>query len=436
MACSRATAIPAPRSAWCESGHWGFNAPIDPVTKAIHGMPDALVSTAPNTQDQFGADVTLTGEFQMFGLRHEVAFGGDYTHFKSNRPTGFHQMSDGLVSNVLEFDPAMYADPRLSPAAIDIQSVSTSRQGGVFGTLKVHVGDSWSVIGGARVGSDRVTTDAVATFGGITQTFPTRSMGSSRVVTPYAGVIYDIGEHYSLYASYADIYTTIGAFERVDGRLLGPANGVNTEVGIKGAWRDGALNALLAIYRVHQYGIPVPDPAGRPDGAPFDCCYVPGKHVSRGVDVELAGSPTPGWLLGAGYSYNTNYAATGNELSDTTPKHQLKAWTSHRLPGVAHRWNVGGSLQAQTGIFRRGVACGTYSVTGICSNGLVNYKLMMPAYVALDLRAAYQVTPEWEAALTVSNVFDKVYYETAGSFGTGNWYAAPRAFLLRVDGRL
>jgi iron complex outermembrane recepter protein len=44
--------------------------------------------------------------------------------------------------------------------------------------------------------------------------------------------------------------------------------------------------------------------------------------------------------------------------------------------------------------------------------------------------------PEWEAALTVSNVFDKVHYETVGSYGTGNWYAAPRALLLRVDGRL
>ena len=51
----------------------------------------------------------------------------------------------------------------------------------------------------------------------------------------------------------------------------------------------------------------------------------------------------------------------------------------------------------------------------------------------LDLRGSYQIQPHWQAALTVSNVFDRVYYQTLSL--TNNWYGEPRAVTLRVDGK-
>ena len=65
-------------------GYGAFDSPVDPITKALPVLPFALFSPSPNTQDQFVFDGTLTGSFELFGRRLDVAVGGDYTHFKGD----------------------------------------------------------------------------------------------------------------------------------------------------------------------------------------------------------------------------------------------------------------------------------------------------------------------------------------------------------------
>jgi len=275
----------------------------------------------------------------------------------------------------------------------------------------------------------------ITSFGDLTLTDSASDRGNDSVVTPYGGIIQDVGDHYSLYASYAEIYSTSGDFERQDGRRLGPLHGVNQEVGIKGAWREGSLNGLLAVYRIRQFGVPIEDPTGPlAGGGRLGCCFVPAAHRSEGVDLELAGSLAQRWLFGGGYSYNRNHSAEGGELSSRTPRHLLKFWTGYQLPGAANRWNIGGSAHVQSRVSQRGLVCSVYTLTGICRDEILTYKMTLPSVYTVDLRAAYDVTQNWKLALTVSNLFDLNYYETVGSFSTGNWYAPPSAYLLRVSG--
>jgi len=51
-----------------------------------------------------------------------------------------------------------------------------------------------------------------------------------------------------------------------------------------------------------------------------------------------------------------------------------------------------------------------------------------------DLRAGFDVDSNWRVALSVNNVFDKVYYEALESTLSG-WYGEPRNWMLRIDGR-
>jgi outer membrane receptor for ferric coprogen and ferric-rhodotorulic acid len=53
-----------------------------------------------------------------------------------------------------------------------------------------------------------------------------------------------------------------------------------------------------------------------------------------------------------------------------------------------------------------------------------------------ELRFAYEFNPHWRAALSVNNVFDRVYYQTIGTPYEGNWYGEPRNVLLRIDAKL
>jgi outer membrane receptor for ferric coprogen and ferric-rhodotorulic acid len=57
------------------------------------------------------------------------------------------------------------------------------------------------------------------------------------------------------------------------------------------------------------------------------------------------------------------------------------------------------------------------------------------SFAVIDLRAGYQIDAHWRAALSINNVFDRIYYQTIGTPLNGSWYGAPRGFVLRIDGK-
>jgi outer membrane receptor protein involved in Fe transport len=56
-------------------------------------------------------------------------------------------------------------------------------------------------------------------------------------------------------------------------------------------------------------------------------------------------------------------------------------------------------------------------------------------YAVLDLRAGYRLSPNWEVALGMNNVFDKRYYLSQDTLGLQLWYGEPRNFMLRIDAK-
>jgi outer membrane receptor for ferric coprogen and ferric-rhodotorulic acid len=222
-----------------------------------------------------------------------------------------------------------------------------------------------------------------------------------------------------------------------DGSLLPAADGVTVETGVRAAWREGALNGLLAFYNIDQRGLAVVTnfvPPGGPVNI-LNCCYEPsGSNRSKGIDAELSGRLAPGWAIGSGYTYNTNKSKSGDAISSSTPRHLLKLWTNYDLRGTSRRWDVGGDLHVQTGNYTAGQNCVTDSL-GLCIVRQGNFRDVQGFYTVVNLRLGYQIDSHWRAALSVNNIFDRVYFQTIGTPSSGNWYGDPRNFLLRVDGR-
>lgn len=78
----------------------------------------------------------------------------------------------------------------------------------------------------------------------------------SGVVTPYAGVVLDLNDTFSVYASYTNIFQPQTYYKTASNTSLGPLQGDNYELGIKGEFYDGALNASLALFEVQQKNTP------------------------------------------------------------------------------------------------------------------------------------------------------------------------------------
>jgi outer membrane receptor for ferric coprogen and ferric-rhodotorulic acid len=267
---------------------------------------------------------------------------------------------------------------------------------------------------------------------------------STGVVTPYAGLTYDINKLYTLYASYADIFQPNAGQITPEGSALPAMRGVNLEVGAKAAWYDGLLNGSFALFKINQRNNPAY--VSTPNlGNLQNCCYLPGDNTSKGIDTELTGHLTPSWQIGAGYTFDVNRqnanvanvpGVPGGLLSTITPKHILKVWTNYRLPGVADRWSLGGGVRAQSSSYSIGYACPVSDSMGNCLGASVPYNIRQGFYTVVTLRAAYVINTHWSVALNVDNLFDRAYYQTLGTVVGGNWYGTPRSFMLTLRGQL
>jgi len=411
-----------------------FNGRIDPVTNELNRRPIASFSVSPTIHTQGTTDVTVTGTLERFGWREEVAIGTDFTHLQFRSDDDEYSAAGALLRDPRAFDPRGYPDPRLRapPDSEDAATASVDRWG-MFASLRIYFDDAWSIVGGARLSGDSAHTQSTSRLPFAPDPVVVSGrLGTDHVLTPYAGLMYAFDRHYSLYASYADIYRAQDSlFERTPGHLVGAVRGVNTEAGIKGEWRDGALNGLLALYRVEQSNLPAPassfaDPplAGIPA-----CCYTSVSSKSRGVDTELSGELAPGWNVGLGYSYNLNESPTHDPLSTFTPKHLLKAWTSVGLPGTFSRWRIGGSLHAQSETTTRSGAPFCPAPTFEC----IPVEAVQPAYAVLDLRASFDVDRNWKVALSLNNALDRIYYQSSNFPTLRFWYGEPRNWMLRID---
>ena len=295
-----------------------------------------------------------------------------------------------------------------------------------------------SVVGGARLSSNRLSNAISSGVGGVTSPGLTEETKDHNKVTPFVGATYDLNPHYSLYASYADIYQTNNGQSEVGGAFVPPADGIDREVGIKASWRNGALNGLVVLYDIEQRGLAVRDPSTSfvDQQGLSTCCFFPsGTNKSSGVDAELNGELAPGWLIGSGYTFDVNHALAGGELSSATPRHLFKIWSSWQLPGEYQRWTIGGSVQAQSSNFEAGSLCAQLDSFGNCLVSQQYFREVQGSFGVIDFRAGYQIDPHWRAALSVNNVFDRIYYQTIGIPAGDNWYGEPRGFVLRVDGR-
>lgn len=409
-----------------ERTYGSFDASINPATNALNERPTVDTFGRPAIYEQGSADATLTGTLHWFGWREEVAIGADFTRFNNREDWDFYIGGFGpLLLDPRTFDPANYPDPRETHTPEAGQAVRwATDQYGMFASLRVDFDDAWSIVGGARLSGDETDILLITSIPRDQPVFRipvSQRWGTDHIVTPYAGLTYTFNRHYSLYASYADIYYAQRTEERTPGNRLRPRRGVNIEAGIKAEWRNGAINGSLAGYRIEQSRIAQ---LIYNDAGPGNCCFGGLSSKSRGVDTELSGQLLPGWVIGAGYSFNENEGPTGDLLSTITPKHLLKAWTNVRLPGVLNRWQVGGSLHAQS------------KTTNRKPESPVEFT--QPAYGVVDLRAGFDVDENWQVALSMNNVLDKVYYQSIDSLdlpAINVWYGEPRHWMMRIDGR-
>ncbi|KHL73806.1 TonB-dependent receptor [Pseudomonas putida] len=374
-------------------------------------------------QVDYGLDAYVDGTFDAFGQQHELVLGMNAS--RSNKDDFYSVAFLPQRQNV--FNPDKFIPEPDDSYFIDNSSrggpvKSKTTQKGLYSTLRLKLADPLTLVVGGRVSWYTSTTDSDFINTGTSEHASTRETGQ---VTPFAGVLLDLNENLTAYASYSDIFTPQGSYRSEDGSALKPLVGQSYELGIKGAWLEGRLNGAFNLFRTIQkdqaqtdYNSSCPSSDGY--------CYVnAGRVRAQGFEAELSGEIIERLQLLAGYTYtqtktldDIDSSLNGAAFNSYVPRHVLRLWGEYTLSGAFERMSIGAGVNAQSDNFRVSPASGE--------------KIDQAGYAIWNGRIGYRIDDTWSVALNGNNLFDKRYYTSIGTETFGNYYGEPRNFMVSV----
>lgn len=372
-------------------------------------------------QRQTGFDVQAAGPFELWGRKHELVLGMNWAEFKNYHEPMADDEIEGRAVNIYDWNNETVGPIVTGQKLMDYDG--WQKQQGVYSALRLRPTDDLAVIMGARVSNYRYKLSQIYASPALARYNKITEMSESGVVTPYAGIVYDLNEQHSVYASYTSIFKPQSARDR-NGNVLDPRTGDNYEIGVKSEFFGGRLNSAIALYQIRQDNLAEADQGQTVPGTVNEPAYraVSGAKTS-GLDIEFNGELTPGWQAALSYSYSTTKDADGQAIRTIFPRHMAKLWTTYRLPGEWHRLTVGGGVNWQSRIY---YSATTWSLPGITLNG------EQPAYFVTNLMARYDFNRQLSATLNVNNVFDKKYLQGLDTTFYTGIYAPTRNAMLTL----
>ncbi|WP_282342884.1 TonB-dependent siderophore receptor [Pseudomonas sp. PS02288] len=368
-------------------------------------LPVGLASKTDTRQNSF--DAMASGPFQLFGRRHELVVGVMGSKRTSNQDsTGFVFGRTPLGSiydwrgNYPELD---FAAAGYTPTNI------TTKQSGIYTAARFSLADPLKLIIGGRFSNYELDQDTNGAR------FHYKKTGE---FTPYAGLIYDINDTYSAYVSYTEIFNPQTYRDR-DGNVLKPTTGKNKEIGLKGEYLDGRLNASVSLFEARLDNLGQID-AGQILSDGTQAYYGASGTKSRGIDVDLQGELMTDWNLYAGVSHFTGSDSSDARLSSQLPRTTARLFTTYRLPGAWNKLTVGGGVSWQSRFYQSATS----------PSGAVNAE--QKPYALASLMARYAATDNIELAVNVNNLFDKKYTVMNGFFNQ-MLYGEPRNMMATVS---
>ncbi len=351
-------------------------------------------------QKETGYDLALSGPFQMLGQEHDLTVGVSRRELEYRSGKAWSAFIDTGI-NPFEWDPRNHAEPDYVRGANGLPENTT--QDSFYASTRLRLTEPLSLILGGRLDWYEFK-DSADSEGNYKVT---------RNLTRYAGLVYDLDDNHSVYVSYTDIFKPQSS-KGLDGKAIIPIVGENYEIGIKGEYFGGALNASMAVFQIDQKNRAqeLPDFKGCGSGPTSACYEAAGLVRSKGVDLEIQGAVTDNLQLSAGYTYTqTKYVSDatasreGQDFDRAKPRQLFKLSTIYTLPGELERWRIGGDVYQQSRIRTSG------------GTGATAWKNQQGSYTVVGLVAGYKATEQLDLQLNVNNLFDRTYYSSVANGG-------------------
>jgi outer membrane receptor for ferric coprogen and ferric-rhodotorulic acid len=357
-----------------------------------------------------GVDLYFSGPFTLFGREHRAVLG-------YNIDTMNVVEKGAGPASVLNVP---FGRPDLVPTfhlPYDYGGETEYRQSGYYGQLRLRLADPLTAIVGARVSDYRQRSRDHSPSP--TTAWVTATNKTNDEVTPYAGLVFDVNKNISLYGSYSDIFQP-QTQKKADGSTLDPHVGKQYEIGSKAEFFDGKLTASLSLFNLRDKNRAYADP----DNPGF---YLSSGEVeSKGWEIEVAGSPAPGWDIQGGYTrldtkYLKDVTYKGVSFDTWEPKHTFKLWGVRRFEG--------GPLAGLSVGLGINTVSGTQATKADTGTGALRSQ---GGFTIANALVSYRIDKNLTLAFNANNLFDKTYYTRFGGLATYNSYGEPRNYTLTL----
>ncbi|BBI61025.1 TonB-dependent siderophore receptor [Vreelandella sulfidaeris] len=362
-------------------------------------------------QQSLAVDASYSQPFSAFGNVSEFVVGSDYKRFDTEMEAGRSRNVAGGRVTLDELNSLAYVDildtARSSGRGYSYDD-TTLEETGIYGKLTLRPLQPLALIAGGRVSHYDVDYSDLAT--------ETQQNRSDTKVTPYAGLVFDLDDHHSLYASYSQVFKPQTAYD-ADGDLLDPREGDQYEAGVKGSYMGGDLNARISAFRLYDK-----NRAAAPADTGASYVEAVGKMRIQGAEFEINGSITDQWDIIAGYTYlDTNVERSSSDREDgiflLMPHNVVNLWTQYDFAGdTLGGLRIGGGVTAMSDF---------ESSSGVEA----------PGYAVVDAMIGYDFTSQLSGQLNINNLLDHDYYNRVGGVNTFNMPGAPANVVasLRYD---
>ena len=384
---------------------------------SLHSAATVLRSSSVNTEGSrdYVSQTELQVDRRALGLRHRLLVGVELSREKY-----YVDFTLGGLDSIDVAHPVYGAQPIAGEL---IRAKHVEDQLGVYVQELVDIGPRVKAMVGARFDANTTTQYVDAAAFGLSGIV---ARVTDRHVTPRAGLVYQPDSKLSFFAGWSRSFQpNFSCAECGDPPTFPPEYGEQFEGGVREEIANGRFVMTATVYQLAKKnvleGVPG-DPLGR--------SFISAEQRSRGVELELQGSPLRNWNLLLIYS--SMNAIQLHTVDSTAPSHA-------RLPGAprqsASLWSTfdlpGGSLKGLE--LGGGLYLSTSTLSSLASSANPS-PLQLPGWHRIDLMAAYQ-WDRWRTQVNLDNLTNEKYYDAITAFNLALAPRPPRTFSAGMSAR-
>ncbi|MCU6501331.1 TonB-dependent siderophore receptor [Rugamonas sp. A1-17] len=321
-------------------------------------------------------------------VRHKLSVGYNHTLYSLKQ---YQTTSDSISVPVFTSTPYDFQDNRDRATQPIAYSETGQRQRGVYAQDLMSY-EKWNLVLNARR-TQYQTPDNQSTFylpkGPQTYYYSSTSVLHN---TGGAGLVYQLNDHTSLYASYAEGFVP-NTLLSCAGGFAPPNETKNREAGAKFDLLDSQFTLTTALFSLQRSNQLVFDRVN-------NCYNVRDAQRTRGAEVDAQGRLLPGLDAIFNYTYS-QVSDVGNSATAFAgiPKHKASVWAVYQFQSAELKgWGVG------LGVAGVSASLGT----------TFGSRFYVPGGSQVDASVFYASGP-WNLTLGVKNMFDRLLYSTTVS---------------------